>query len=146
MSATTTLRLKHATLHVHHEAREVDTTFHDGKTQGAQRTFSDADIDVAKDLGYEASERGVWRALITHELLHSLVSEWLWDRPSEVLRHYCAGEPCPVHRRYYVEAIVMAFERLQQTGEITEAVAHLPAKSLRTWRVQLAGLLLQVRV
>lgn len=138
---TVWLRLRHATIVVDHERREVDTQFHDGKVQGAQRAFSQDDIATVRELGYEASEQGVWQSLIAHELLHSLVSDWLWNRPSEVLRHYCAGEPCPVHTRYYVEAIVLAFERLQQTGEFSAALHHLPMHSMPAWRRQLAGLL-----
>lgn len=136
-----TLKLRHATLIVDHDRREVDTVFHDGKVQGAQRQFGAEDIKTVRELGYSADADGVWRSLIAHEVLHTLVSQWLWDRPSEVLRHYCAGEPCPVHTRYYVEALVLAFEHLLVTGEITAALLHLPALQVRRWREQAARVL-----
>jgi hypothetical protein len=116
------LSLTHADLYIHPDRREVDTVFRDGKVQGAQRSFSAEDTAVAAELGYEASAEGVFSSLVCHELMHSLVSEWLWNRPSEVLRHYCAAEPCPYYRRIYVEAIVLAWERLLQTDEMSEAL------------------------
>jgi hypothetical protein len=120
------LPLTHAELHVDPVRREVDTVFRDGLVQGAQRQFSAEDIATAAELGYEPTEAGVWRSLVAHELYHSLISERLWQRPSEVLRHYCAGEHCPYYRRLYVEAIVLAYERLLNTGEVTEALEPIP--------------------
>jgi hypothetical protein len=135
------LPLTHAELHVDPVRREVDTVFRDGLVQGAQRQFSAEDIATAAELGYEPTEAGVWRSLVAHELDHSLISEWLWDQPSEVLRHYCAGEHCPYYQRLYVEGMVLALERYVQTGEVGDALIDIPADDRRWWRREASILL-----
>lgn len=132
------LALRHATLIVRHDLREVDTVFRDGAVQGAQRQFSAEDRQTARDLGYAGNDAGVMRSLVCHELAHTLVSEWLWDRPSEVLRHYCSAEYCPYWQRLYVESIVLGMERYLNTGEVGDALRPFWFR-LEAWRKEAAG-------
>jgi hypothetical protein len=63
----------------------------------------------AHSQGYSGPD-AVWQSLVHHELLHSLVSEVLWDSRSRVLATESGLEFIPSWLRYEEESLVLAFQ------------------------------------
>lgn len=98
--------------------RSVRTTFSDGLYAGAIRDESDpVNIIQAQSEGY-TGESIVWKSLVDHELLHSIVAEILFDRPSVVLRTEagCASF-WPLWERYEEEMLVLGMQIYLNSGE-----------------------------
>ena len=75
--------------------------------------------------GYTGPD-AVWRSLVDHELLHSLVAEVVFDRPSVVLRGE-AGDPSfiPAWEKYEEEMLVLGMQIYLNSGEC-ETIRRLP--------------------
>jgi len=101
-----------AVFEVYAEERAVVTKFEGGCEAWADRDLRDAqNVREALSQGYAGEpEAVVWRSLVEHELLHSVVAETLWRTRSRVLSTE-AGVGCvPSWLRYEEEAIVIAFQ------------------------------------
>lgn len=75
--------------------------------------------------GYTPDENGVWQSLVEHELLHSLVAEVMFDRPSSVILTESGAETTPSWERYEEEAVVLSIQRLLNTDEITATLDRI---------------------
>jgi len=84
----------------------------------ASRPVDKDSLDHAAELGYERSPFGVWRALAQHEVLHHVLPPALLKRDSYVLFHKAGIKPADLMDRWYEESLVLAFQRLINTGEI----------------------------
>ncbi len=113
------VKLKYCTYEVWDEhPRSVRTVFFDGLSCGGMRDENDpSNIREAREgQGYVGPD-AVWRSLVEHELLHSLVSEILFDRWSLVLRSEAGDETfISALDKYEEEAIVLACQRYSNTG------------------------------
>lgn len=101
--------LKYCRYEVWPEKHLVSTIFPCGAIVSGIRENSQQSITEAESQGYKG-ERIVWRSLAEHELLHSLSSEILFDRPSKVLETEAGITFHPSWERYEEEAIVLAFQ------------------------------------
>jgi hypothetical protein len=114
---------------------EVVTIFADGHKAEATRDVTTNDNRrTAAELGYTESADGVAAALLAHELCHSLLSHWMYERQSRVLRHEANADYVPYHERVYEESIVLAFERYLNTGTDSGPLEHVAARKLGLWR------------
>lgn len=114
--------LMHATVLIDPVAGLVETRFPDGVAVVAVRPDTDQNRQEAADQGYPASAAGVFESLWQHELLHSLVAEWLWNKPSPTLRHVGGGTPVPYGKQLYEEAVVIAFQRYLTTRDVWDVL------------------------
>jgi hypothetical protein len=114
------VKLKYCTYEIwDHGDRSVRTVFFDGLSCGGMRDIHDpSNIREAREgQGYTGPD-AVWRSLVEHELLHSLVSEILFDRWSLVLRSEAGDETfVSALDKYEEEAIVLACQRYANTGK-----------------------------
>jgi hypothetical protein len=127
------LELRFAVLRVTPDERLVDTVFPDGRIAHATRDDTPENRETAVDLGYTDSSAGVWRALVDHELLHSLLADWSTDRPSPVLRHCAGAERVPYLDRIAEECGVLAMQRYMNTGAQHPALMRFRAVDVRVW-------------
>lgn len=111
------IELKYAVYQIHFPLtpsyRFVRTTFPDGLFTDGSRDYTDpGNIREAKSQGYtpDNGKDPVWSSLVDHELLHSIVAEVIFDRPSVVLRTEAGGEFNPLWERYEEETIILAFQ------------------------------------
>jgi hypothetical protein len=129
------LELRFDELIIMPERHYLETRFADGRIAPATRELNATENrTTALDLGYTDSADGVWRSLICHELLHSLLSDWLWDQASQVLLHMAGAKHTPHHERIFEEAVVLAFELHLNTGAITRALQPYSRPKLDLWR------------
>lgn len=96
------------------DLREVRTLYPDDLAMGAQRPDTPENRAEAADQGYVGQD-AVWRALVEHELLHTLVARRVFGRDSLVLRHECGGERARYALRLHEEALVLSFQRWANT-------------------------------
>lgn len=92
---------------------QVRTIFPDGLVTYGLRNLSNAqNVREARAQGYTdlLDSNAVWRSLVYHELLHSIVAECLWNSPSRVLRTEAGGEFVPSWLRYEEEMIALAIQ------------------------------------
>lgn len=102
--------LKYCRYEIHHTPREVRTIFPNGRIAvGSRDESSPSNIRQAQSEGY-SGPNCVWRSLVEHELLHSLVAEALFDRPSVVLQVESGGEFTPLWERYEEECLVLCIQ------------------------------------
>lgn len=105
------IKLKYVNFEINPSAREVRTIFPDGITCCGTRDVTPANVREARSQGYEGSdELVVWRSLVEHELLHSLVAECIFDRHSLVLRTEGGGEFYPSWLRYEEEMLAIGWQ------------------------------------
>lgn len=109
------IHLKYCTFEVWPERRFVSTIFPNGAVVSGTRENNQQNITEAESQGY-TGENIVWRSLVHHELLHSLVAEVLFDQPSKVLETEAGVRFHPSWERYEEEAIVLAFQFNVNTG------------------------------
>lgn len=111
------LRLPFSEVLVDEANRIVETRFRDGRSGIGMREDSQVNRDEAADQGY-AGDDMVWQSLLHHEILHSLISLWLWDKPSPTLRHEARAARVPYGIRLGEEAIVLAMQHYLMTGQV----------------------------
>lgn len=101
----------------------VKTVFPNGYYCDGFRDKDDwRNVREAESQGY-TGDKAVWRSLVEHELLHSLVSQYLFDRPSRVMLTESGAEFTPLWERYEEEALSLALQRYFNTRDIdTETV------------------------
>jgi hypothetical protein len=106
------IRLEYCTYEVWPDSRSVRTVFPDGLSCGGMRDEKDPQNirEAHEGQGYTGAD-AVWKSLVDHELLHSLVAEVVFDRPSVVLRAE-AGDAAfvPAWEKHEEEAVVLAFQ------------------------------------
>ena len=136
------LELRHAKFRVHADRREVETVFPDGRIAGAQRQVDDITKQDALDLGYTHSTDGVWRSLVEHELLHSVISDTAWQRASRVLLHVAGACWVPYLDRVYEEAVILSAQLWLRTGEVRPVLRDV-GSGVRYWRPALERLVRQ---
>lgn len=102
--------LKYCRCEVWPEQKLVSTVFPCGAIVSGTREENQQNIIEAESQGYKG-ENIVWRSLVDHELLHSLVAEILFDQPSKVLETEAGIRFHPSWERYEEEAIVLASQR-----------------------------------
>jgi hypothetical protein len=107
--AAASINLKYARYEVWPDKRLVRTTLlYNGMfCDGARDEHAWQNIREAESQGYKGKDC-VWRSLVEHEFLHSLVAEVLFDRPSLVMTTEAGGEFTPLWQRYEEEAICLA--------------------------------------
>lgn len=114
-----TLDLRFARYEIWPGERIVCTTFPDGKACCGTRAETLENIREAEAQGY-TGPLAVWRSLVEHELLHSLVAEIIFNRPSQVLRTEAGGEFAPLWSRFEEETIALALQRHFQAGDFPD--------------------------
>jgi len=110
--------LKYCTYEVWPDSRSVRTVFPDGLSCGAMRDESDPNNirEAREGEGYTGPD-AVWRSLVDHELLHSLVAEAVLDRSSVVLREQAGDQTfTPAWEKYEEESLVLAYQLFFNTG------------------------------
>jgi hypothetical protein len=95
--------------------RRVRTVYPDGRAMAATREDTPANRAEALAQGY-AGEGAVWRSLVEHEALHSLLARLAFGRESLVLRHECGAEPARYALRLHEEALTLSAQRWLNTG------------------------------
>lgn len=139
MDTCISIPLKYCTYEIWSESRSVRTVFPDGLSCGGMRDESDpVNIKEAEAEGYIGAD-SVWRSLVEHELLHSIICEVLFDRPSNVLRSE-AGDVTfySARQKYEEEVLVLSFQEWSNGN-------HLQYKRLSSdWLNQPSELLLAV--
>lgn len=126
------LILPHSEVLVYPDQQYIATKFPDGSECGALREDTDENRREAADQGYTGSD-AVWRSLADHELGHSLVSLWLWDRASPTLQHEAGAQRVPYGMRLGEEAIVIAFQRWMNKGDVWPILTHY-REQLPRWK------------
>jgi hypothetical protein len=110
--AQITVSLKYCVFDVDCYLHEVATIFPEGQVAIAIRDLGNQDnIREAQSQGYSGPD-AVWKSLVEHEYLHSLISEILYDRPSLVLETESGGKFHPSWLRYQEEAVVIGVQYL----------------------------------
>lgn len=113
---TITIPLRYAVYEVWPDTRTVRTRFHDGRSACGTRDPADPqNLAEAESQGYHHAAEPVWRSLVEHELLHSVVPEALFDRWSTVLRTESGGDFYPSWQRYEEEALCLAYQTFFNT-------------------------------
>jgi hypothetical protein len=128
------LQALYATITVDFTQRWVRTDFHDRLSCAGTRPDNADNRREAEDQGYDGAD-AVWYSLLDHEVLHTLISEWLFDAPSPALRTATAAldRPAPYYLRLEEESIVLSFQRWLNTGECPHALSHY-RNELPAWR------------
>jgi len=104
------INLQFASVHIFPNDN-VCTFFPDGIFCYGSREVNDQNIREARSQGYKGNDSlAVWRSLVEHELLHSLVAECIFDRPSLVLRTEGGGEFHPSWLRYEEEMLAISWQ------------------------------------
>lgn len=63
----------------------------------------------AKALGYTDSDKGLWHMTYEHELLHSLMAYWLFERESKTLLGVATGR---YHKHWHAEeCMILAMQK-----------------------------------
>lgn len=119
--ATLSFDLSFARYEIFPEERLVSTTFPDGRACVGSRDDNDQNKREAESQGY-AGENAVWRSLVEHELLHSLVAEHLFRTESRVLHVESGGGFIPTWERYEEEMLCLALQYYLQTGDKPECL------------------------
>ncbi len=126
------LALPHSTVWVYPDQRLVLTILPDWKECYATREDTEENRQEALDQGYTGPD-AVWRSLVDHEVLHNLISDWLWNRPSPTLEHEAGVRRVEYGKRLFEEALVLAFQRYVNTGEQWPALYPF-AQVLPEWK------------
>lgn len=117
MDTCISIPLKYCTYEIWPESRSVRTVFPDGLSCGGMRDENDpVNIQEAEEEGYTGKD-SVWRSLVEHELLHSIICEVLFNRPSNVLRSE-AGDVTfySARQKYEEEVLVLSFQEWLNEG------------------------------
>lgn len=86
MESCISIPLKYCTYEIWPKSRLVKTVFPDGPYCIGMRDETDPiNILEAESEGYTGQD-SVWRSMVEHELLHSVICEVLFDSPSRVIR------------------------------------------------------------
>jgi hypothetical protein len=114
--------LKYSTVTISLSSRSVTTSFSCGHFSTATRPCTTENEREARSEGYEGNDPAilVWRSLVEHELLHSLVAEVLFDRPSCVLETEAGVHVHPLWERYEEEMLVLSYQYLLNTEQLTD--------------------------
>jgi len=155
---TPTLRVETETaiFEVYASHRTVITRFDDTHYAEANRVLDDP-LNMREAVyfqGYRAQPpyEAVWRALVEHELLHSVVAETLWGTRSRVLSTEAGVGAVPSWLRHEEEAVVLAFQAYTNgieegtlySGPLTVLPSWTFSRLVASWhtkyRPQLAGL------
>ncbi len=118
-----------ASLRVYPADLLTEVVFHGGHKVLGIRPETPDNVAEAADQGY-LGPNACWRSLVEHELLHILVAEWMDWPYSLALAHESGFARVPYGERLYEEALVLAFQRYTNTGQIWPALAP--------WKDQLA--------
>lgn len=125
------VKLKYCTYEIWRDdvdgTKSVRTIFPDGLSCGATRDEKDPlNIQEAVTEGYSVYGRhAVWRSLIDHEFLHSLMSEILFDRPSLVLREQAGDNAFVPARIKYEEEILVLFFQEWLNGVVDSDIKYI---------------------
>lgn len=118
------INLKYCRYEVWPERCLVSTIFPFGAVVSGTRENNQQNITEAESQGY-TGENIVWRSLLHHELLHSLVAEILFDQPSKVLETEAGVRFHPSWERYEEEAIVLALQHKLNTNSTPAILIRL---------------------
>lgn len=127
---TATIQLKYATFEILSEPCEnghcgvVRTLFPDGLSSDGFREVNPQNITEAKSQGY-SGPFAIWHSLVDHELLHSIVAEVLFDRPSVVLRTESGEEFNLSWERYEEEMYAIAFQVYCHAQSVPRPIENL---------------------
>lgn len=106
---------------VDRSARKVITNL-GGYAAHATRDPTAENREQAAEQGYEG--RDVWRSLVDHEALHSLVAWRMWGTKSPVLLHEAGAGPVIYARRLYEEALVISAQRYVNLSIVDDVWAN----------------------
>jgi len=89
----------------------VLTSYDDHHRCWGERENNGQNVREAISQGYKGEPDAIiWRSLVEHELLHSVVAEMLWGTRSRVLSTEAGLSFVPSWLRYEEEAIALAFQ------------------------------------
>lgn len=115
-----------------HTERTVVTTFPDGFTCEGSRSVTPDNVREAHTQGYSGSDPYVvWRSLVDHELLHTVLYDELFNRPSAVLRTESGAEFTPSWVRYQEEALVLSMQHYLHTDVVTDTLNRYMTRYVR---------------
>lgn len=121
--ASAIIVLKYVHIEIWSEQKCVATVFNNtAHTCVGSRDDTQQNREEAARQGYSADANGVWRSLVEHEILHSLVAEVMFDRESRVALAESGKEITPTWERYEEEAIVLSLQYLINTNLITSTL------------------------
>lgn len=106
-----TFYLKYCSFEIYPISRRVCTAYKEGFFTWANRETNEDNIQEANSQGY-SGEDAVWKSLVEHEYLHSLISELLYDHPSLVLETESGRAFHPSWLRYQEESVVIGIQFL----------------------------------
>jgi hypothetical protein len=129
-----TISLIYCTTELFPETFCVTTRFRDGREVTGQRLPTEEHQEYAASLGYTPDDAGVWLSLAEHEILHSLMYQWMYDGRSPALRHEAGAESCPLHLRWWEESLVISFQRWINTEELDQPLWDIIEKYPHVWR------------
>lgn len=131
--------LRFARYEIRQGERLVRTILADGRfCDGARDEACPQNIREAAAQGY-AGPLAVWRSLVEHELLHNLVAEELFGRPSQVMQTESGGGFTPLWLRFEEEMLALALQRYFQAGEMPEPLGRYALNGLPSlWRRRFA--------
>lgn len=122
-SPSAVINLKYVRVEIWSEQKCVATVFNDtAHTCVGSRDDSQQNRDEASRQGYTADEKGVWKSLVEHEILHSLVAEVMSNMESRVALAESGKQITPTWERYEEEAIVLSIQYLINTNQITSTL------------------------
>lgn len=140
-SPTLALDLRYARYEIWAERKTVATVFPDGHACFGTREDNPQNRREAEAQGY-SGPLAVWRSLVEHELLHSLVAEIIFDRPSVVMLTESGAGFTPTWLRYEEEMLALSLQRLFNTGEIPDPLKRYGLRGLpEIWNLTYAPLL-----
>ena len=122
---TLSLELRFCRFQIFAPARMVVTEFPDGRSCIGTREDNYQNRREAESQGY-TGEDAVWRSLVEHELLHSLVAEMIFGHPSLVLTTESGGEFTPSWLRYEEEMIVLSLQAKIHNSHLSSTFHESP--------------------
>lgn len=103
------------TYHVDAAQKIVWTAFPGGRSMAATREDNAENRAEAADQGYCGTD-AVWRSLVEHEALHTLISREVFGTESLVLRHEAGIDYARYAVRLHEEALVLSAQRWRNCG------------------------------
>jgi len=139
---TLSIPLKYCTFEVWKAQRTVATVFPSGHTCAGTRADTEQNRTEAESQGYTGpGETIVWRSLVEHELLHNLLAEVVYDRPSRVMETESGKAFHPSWLRYYEEAQVLAAQYEINTGRDAGLPDEFPWMLESRWKREIVPVL-----
>lgn len=123
------------------EQEYAETLYEDGARCGATRECEVGNETYARHLGYGGD---CWRAMVEHEIGHTLISERMGHEYSPTLRAVALGNApgtAPYEEILYEEALVLALQRYLCRGDVLPVLHHpAVAPHFQEWAEEIRAL------